>query len=67
MCLRQPIPTFTLPLRQQDEEPTIHLQALVQQIYQQARLRGAIDYERPAVPPLDDAEQTWVREWRSKS
>jgi Protein of unknown function (DUF4058) len=59
--LRDTIPLFPLPLRSQDEEPTIDLQALLEKVYAEAALDLAIDYTQQPIPPLSEAEFTWVQ------
>ena len=54
------IPAFRLPLRSEDSEPTVDLQALLGQVYDRAGYDLAIDYSRDPVPPLSKAETTWT-------
>jgi hypothetical protein len=59
--LREPIPSFPLPLRLGDEELTVDLQALVSGIYDRAGYDLRIDYRQPLPPPaLSDVDQQWV-------
>jgi hypothetical protein len=59
--LRDALPCFILPLRGDDEGPTIDLSQLMQRVYESAALDLAIDYSLQPVPPLDADDWTWVR------
>lgn len=54
------LPTFSLPLRSQDVEPTVNLQQLFTEIYDKAGYDYRIDYTSEIVPPLSEQEQAWV-------
>ncbi|MBZ8180127.1 DUF4058 family protein [Oscillatoria salina] len=58
--LRETIPEFPLPLRREDSEPVINLQALINQIYDQASFDLQIDYSQPPIPKLTETERTWA-------
>jgi len=58
--LTEPIPTFSLPLRQGDTEPLLDLQTLIQELYHRAGLDMRIDYTRKPIPELSDADETWA-------
>ncbi|NEP11469.1 MAG: DUF4058 family protein [Symploca sp. SIO2C1] len=58
--LQEPIPTFSLPLRSEDIEPVVDLQALLNEIYDQAGYDYVIDYRREPVPPLSKEDSGWV-------
>ena len=60
--LRQPIPSFPLPLNEGDIEPIIDLQSLLHGVYDRARYHLAIDYSKEVVPKLSDADTVWVDE-----
>jgi hypothetical protein len=49
--LRQPIPTFTLPLLP-DDEPEVALNRILHALYRRARFDLRLDYTQPPVPPL---------------
>lgn len=56
--LREPIPTFPLPLKPGDEELAVDLQAIVKSLYDRAGYDFRIDYRQPLPPPaLSEAEQ----------
>jgi hypothetical protein len=54
--VRQPLPTFTLPLQRGDAEPRVDLQAL----YDRAGFDLAVDYRRDPAPPLSEADAAWA-------
>ncbi|MEC4813124.1 MAG: DUF4058 family protein [Scytonema sp. PMC 1069.18] len=58
--LQEAIPSFPLPLRREDTEPLIDLQALLHQVYDRAGFDLAIDYTREPVPPLLETDADWV-------
>ncbi len=58
--LPDPIPTFTLPLRSRDHEPTIDLHSLLDLVYERAGYDIAISYNREPVPTLSTAEANWM-------
>jgi hypothetical protein len=59
--LRSPLPRFLLPLRPKDQEPIVDLQAVLEQVYQEAALDLAIDYTQPPVPPVSDDDFAWIQ------
>lgn len=59
--LRDPIPVFPLPLQIGDHEPLIHLEALLDQVYEEAALNLAIDYTCPPRVKLNDTNWDWVQ------
>jgi len=59
--LREPIPTFPLPLQAGDPEPAIDLQPLLQGIYDEAALDLVIDYRQPPIPPVTDSDWQWLQ------
>lgn len=60
--LRQPIPSFPLPLNEKDIEPIINLQNLFHGVYDRARYHLAIDYTQKLVPNLSEVDAVWVDE-----
>jgi hypothetical protein len=67
--LRQPIPTFRLPLLAGDEEPEVDLNAVLHGVYERARFDLRLDYAKPSVPPIEEEDAGWARErieaWRA--
>lgn len=60
--LPDPIPSFSLPLKHQDSEPLVDLQTILQSIYDRAGFDLAINYDRPAVPPLTVEDLAWAED-----
>lgn len=52
--VQNPIPTFALPLRSDDPEPTVDLQKLLNEIYDKSGYDLKLDYSVDPVPPLSD-------------
>ncbi len=60
--LPDPIPSFPLPLKAEDPEPTLDLQAFLNQIYDTGSYDMASDYTQEPVPPLLEAERLWAED-----
>lgn len=60
--LRDPIPTFPLPLLPGDDEPPVELGAIFHALYERARYDLSLDYSQPPVPPVRDEDATWAWE-----
>jgi len=50
--LREPIPAIPIPLLPGEPEPLLHLQPLLERVYEKGRYHLAIEYQRPPQPPL---------------
>ncbi|HXH09069.1 MAG TPA: DUF4058 family protein [Alphaproteobacteria bacterium] len=59
--LRQPIPSFTLPLLPGDDEPEVELNRILHDLYRRARFDLRLDYTRPPVPPLPEDDAVWAQ------
>jgi hypothetical protein len=59
--LRQPIPSFPLPLLSGDHEPLVDLNTILHDLYVRARFYLRLDYTQPPVPPLSEADSAWAR------
>lgn len=59
--VRQPIPDIPIPLRRGDSEPTLPLNQLLHELYDRARYDLVVHYDRPADPPLNDADADWAQ------
>lgn len=68
--VREPIPPVPVPLREEDGEPELDLQVLLEGLYDRAEYDLAVDYSRPPEPPLADKDASWaervVREHRPR-
>lgn len=61
--LREPIPSFSLPLKPDDPELAVDLQAILLGAYDRGSYEFRIDYHQPIPPPkLSSANQQWVNE-----
>lgn len=54
------IPKFTLPLRSEDVDPVVDLQALLNGVYDRAGYDYTIDYSREPVPALSEEDAAWA-------
>ncbi|MFM9963169.1 MAG: DUF4058 family protein [Planctomycetaceae bacterium] len=62
--LRDTLPVIPIPLREDDAEPTLDLQFLLQRVYDGGPYRrGAVNYSQPPDPPLTEAESTWAAQF----
>ena len=59
--LRQAIPGFPIPLRSGEEEPSVELQPLLNQVYNRARFELAINYSQSCKPKLSAEDEAWFR------
>ncbi|MDF5720745.1 MAG: DUF4058 family protein [Rhizonema sp. PD37] len=61
--LPEPIPSFPLPLKLEDEEVTVDLQTIFDGVCERAGYNQRIDYQQPVPSPaLSKADQQWVDE-----
>ena len=58
--VRQAIPSFTLPLLPDDEEPEVELGRLFHELYDRAGYDLRIDYKGAAEPPLEGEDAAWA-------
>ncbi len=54
------IPTFALPLKAGDQEPTIDLHDLLDQVYDRAGYEIVINYAQSPVPPIASENSSWT-------
>jgi hypothetical protein len=54
------IPSFPLPLRSNDPEPTLDLLTLLNQVYDRGGYDLKLDYTLDPIPPLSETNQVWV-------
>lgn len=63
VTLQQPLPSFPIPLKPDEAEPIVPLQAVFDQVYERARYDTRIDDYQPVPPPkLSEADQVWIDE-----
>ncbi|MFZ1752223.1 MAG: DUF4058 family protein [Caldilineaceae bacterium] len=60
--LHQPIPEISIPLQEGEDEPTLALNDVQHSLYKRARFDLRLDYHKPPVPPLSDADTAWARQ-----
>ncbi|NJM63826.1 MAG: DUF4058 family protein [Oscillatoriales cyanobacterium RU_3_3] len=60
--LRDSLPVFPLPLREEDVEPIVNLQELLTGVYDRAGCDYRIDYSQDAVPSLSEQDLVWANE-----
>lgn len=58
--VRDPIPRFPLPLQKGDVEPVVDLKPLLDGLYDKASYDLRVDYAKPPIPPLSDADAQWA-------
>lgn len=62
-ALRQPLPSFPIPLKSADPEPIVPFQEVFNHLYERARYGTRIDYLQPIPPPkLSETDQQWMDE-----
>ncbi len=60
--LRQPLPRIAIPLRPDDIDVSLDLQALVDEAYRTGRYGETIDYTAPPHTPLNAVDAAWADE-----
>jgi len=63
MPLWQRLPTLKVPLRPDDTDVPLDLQALVEQCYRNGAYEGTLNYAIDPDPPLLGAERDWADTW----
>ncbi|MGH9320271.1 MAG: DUF4058 family protein [Vicinamibacteria bacterium] len=58
--VKDPIPSFPLPLRRGEEEPTVELSRILHALYDRASYDLRIDYRTEPVPPLPTEDSDWA-------
>jgi len=58
--VRQPIPTFRLPLKRAEEEPVVDVGHLLHELYDRAGYDLRVDYRAEPVPSLEGDDATWA-------
>ncbi len=60
--LHNPIPSYLLPLRENDTEPLLDIQTLINELYDEGNYDLVIDYTQEPLPPLSQENVAWVSE-----
>lgn len=58
--LRQRLPLLAVPLRPEEQDAALDLQAALDSVYEQAGYDIDADYSRPPTPPLDADDAAWA-------
>jgi hypothetical protein len=58
--VREPIPSFPIPLRPGENEPVLPLNRILHELYDRAGYDLAIDYSQPPDPPLPEQDAIWA-------
>lgn len=59
--LRDPMPSIAIPLKKEDGFVEVNLQQVADTVYQRADYDLTLDYSRPLFPPLDAADEEWLK------
>lgn len=59
--LRNPLPTFGLPLVSPDPDAALDLQAALDRVYEEGSYMLRINYTQPCLPNLSDDDQHWLQ------
>ncbi len=60
--VRHPIPIVPIPLRREETEVTLDLNATLHALYERARFDLRLNYSQPPTPPLPDEDVRWASE-----
>ena len=58
--LREPVPSFPVPLRKGEVEPVVDLNTVLHELYDRAGYDLAVDYGQEADPPLEGEDAAWA-------
>ncbi len=61
--IQDPIPVVSLPLAPQEPMPTLDLNGLMAQIYEQSGYDLVLDYRQDPKPPLSEVNLGWLDQW----
>jgi hypothetical protein len=68
--VRDRLPRVAIPLQPTDEDVTLDLQPLIDQVYDTGIYAERLDYSKPCIPRLRPDDETWaqeqVRAWRAR-
>lgn len=59
--MRQPMPTFGVPLKGNDPDVLLDLQKAFTTVYERARYQLSLDYSADVIPPLSQADREWSK------
>lgn len=58
--LRSPLPRIGIPLKSNEAEAVLDLQAVFDKAYDAGPYRVSVDYQQAPIPPLNSADQAWA-------
>lgn len=58
--LETPMPRIAIPLSPPDSDPSLDLQLVIEQVYEEARYEKRLRYDEPCVPALSPTHQQWA-------
>ena len=61
--LQDRLPTIRVPLNDAYDDIALDFQFLLEKVYEHGSYGRDIDYSKPPVPPLSDADQKWTSDW----
>jgi Protein of unknown function (DUF4058) len=65
--VRDLIPAFPIPLRPDETAPTLPLNHILHELYDQGGYDLIIDYRQPPQPPLSEGDAAWARQLVTES
>ncbi|MFO0806778.1 MAG: DUF4058 family protein [Gemmataceae bacterium] len=65
--VREPIPSFEVPLNQGQAGPVLDLRSCLDEIYDTNRYSSRVDYTLPPVPPLRSLDAEWAADLLEKA
>jgi len=58
--LRQRLPRMRVPLRDEDQDVVLDIQAVLEQTFEQGCYADRLAYDKPCRPPLSEEDQAWA-------
>ncbi|MBC8116636.1 MAG: DUF4058 family protein [Candidatus Saccharimonas sp.] len=60
--LRDPLPTILVPLKREDPDVPLDLQAALTTVYDRARYQLSLNYHAEPTPPFDERDRVWINQ-----
>ncbi len=60
--LRDPLPTILVPLKREDPDVRLDLQAALTTVYDRARYNLSLNYRAEMTPPFDERDRAWINQ-----
>lgn len=64
---RHPLPQVRIPLRQGEPDVLLPVQSILDDAYVNGRYGNLIDYCRGPAGPMEQADETWIRDFLSSN